>query len=96
MLEKKEIIPHYAIHIHFLPAANSSHLGISFPELKLVSFSIQETIQELGLPCWLSGKEFACNAKGMSLIPGLGRSLGEENSNPLQYSCLRNPIDRGT
>jgi len=28
-------------------------------------------------------------------IPGLGRSPGEENSNPLQYSCLENPIDRG-
>ena len=29
------------------------------------------------------------------LIPGLGRSLGERNDNPLQYSCLRNPTDRG-
>ena len=29
------------------------------------------------------------------LIPELGRSLGEENSNPLQYSCLGNPMDRG-
>ena len=95
MLEKKEIIPHYAIHIHFLPTANSSHLGTSFPELKLVSFSIQEIIQYLGLPCWLSGKEFAYNAEAMSLIPGLGRSLGEENSNPLQYSCLGNPMGRG-
>ena len=35
----------------FLPTANSSHLGTPFPELKLVSFSIQETIQDLGLPC---------------------------------------------
>ena len=30
----------------------------------------------------------------MSLIPGLGRSLGERNNNPLSYSCLRNPMDR--
>ena len=30
------------------------------------------------------------------LIPGLGRSLGEGNGNPLQYSCLGNPMDRGT
>ena len=29
------------------------------------------------------------------LIPGLGRSLGEGNDNPLQYSCLENPMDRG-
>ena len=31
----------------------------------------------------------------VSLIPGLGRSPGEENGNPLQYSCLGNPMDRG-
>ena len=31
-----------------------------------------------------------------SLNPGLGKSLGEGNSNPLQYSCLENPMDRGT
>ena len=31
----------------------------------------------------------------VGLIPGLGRSPGEENGNPLQYSCLENPIDRG-
>ena len=78
MLEKKEIIPHYAIHIHFLPTANSSHLGTSFPELKLVSFSIQETIQYLGLPCWLSGKEFAYNAEDMGLIWGWEDSLEKE------------------
>ena len=31
----------------------------------------------------------------LSLIPGSGRSLGEGNGNPLQYSCLENPVDRG-
>ena len=41
------------------------------------------------------GKESACNAGDLSLIPGLGRSPGEGNSNPLQYSCLDNPMDRG-
>ena len=35
------------------------------------------------------------NAGGMGLIPGSGRSYGEENGNPLQYSCLENPMDRG-
>ena len=34
-------------------------------------------------------------AEGTSLIPGLGRSPGEGNGNPLQYSCLGNPMDRG-
>ena len=42
------------------------------------------------------GKESACNAGDLSSIPGLGRSPGEGNGNPLQYSCLENPKDRGT
>ena len=37
----------------------------------------------------------AGDAKDLSLIPGLGRSLVEGNGNPLQHSCLRNPMDRG-
>ena len=37
----------------------------------------------------------ACNAGDSSLIPGLGRSPGEGNSNPLQYCCLENSMDRG-
>ena len=41
------------------------------------------------------GKESACNAGDPDLIPGLGRSPGEGNGNPLQYSCLENPMDRG-
>ena len=40
-------------------------------------------------------KESACNAGALGSIPGLGRSPGEENGNPLQYSCLENPKDRG-
>ena len=47
------------------------------------------------LPWWLSGKESTCNAGNTGLIPGLGRSPGEGNGNPLQYSCLENPMDRG-
>ena len=45
------------------------------------------------------GKESACNAGNtgdMHSIPGLGRSPGEGNGNPLQYSCLENPMDRGS
>ena len=42
------------------------------------------------------GKESACNAGDMGSIPGLGRSPGEGNGNPLQYSCLENPMDGGT
>ena len=41
-------------------------------------------------------KESACNAGDSGSLPGLGRFPGEENGNPLQYSCLGNSMDRGT
>ena len=44
---------------------------------------------------WLSGKESACHAGDAGAVPGLGRSPGEGNGNPLHYSCLGNPMDRG-
>ena len=40
-------------------------------------------------------QETALNAGDMVLIPGSGRSPGGEHGNPLQYSCLENPMDRG-
>ena len=48
-----------------------------------------------GFPGGSDGKEFACNAGDLGLIPGSGRSPGEGNVYPLQYSCLENPINRG-
>ena len=48
-----------------------------------------------GLPWWLGGKEFACNAGDMGLIPGSGRSPGRGHGNTLQHYCLENPMDRG-
>ena len=51
-----------------------------------------------GLPPWLSGKESACNGGAVGdvgSIPGLERSPGGGHGNPLQYSCLENPMDRG-
>ena len=47
------------------------------------------------LPQWLSGKEFTCNAGDASSIPGSGRSPGGGNGNPLLYSYLENPMNRG-
>ena len=43
----------------------------------------------------LEGKVSACNAGDMGSVPGSGRSPREGNSNPLQYSCLENPMDGG-
>ena len=52
----------------------------------------------MGFPDGSVGKESACNARDTGdpgLIPGLGRSPGGGNDNPLQHSCLENPTDRG-
>ena len=43
----------------------------------------------------IDGKASAYNAGDLDSVPGLGRSSGEGNGNPLQYSCLENPMDRG-
>ena len=48
-----------------------------------------------GFPGGSDDKESACNAGEPGSILGLGRSPGEVNGNPLQYSCLENPMDRG-
>ena len=49
----------------------------------------------MGFPAGASGKESACNAGDPGSIPGSRRSSREGNGNPLQYSCLENPMDRG-
>ena len=52
------------------------------------------TISE-SFPGGSDGKASAYNVGDLGLIPGLGRSPGEENGNPLQYSYLENPMERG-
>ena len=46
-----------------------------------------------GFPGDSDGKESACNAGDPGSVPGPGRSPGEGHGNPLQYSCLKNPMD---
>ena len=58
---------------------------------KVVIFSYLEGSNTSG---GSDSKESARNVGDLGLIPGLGRSLGEGNGNPLQYSCLENPVDR--
>ena len=48
-----------------------------------------------GFPGGSDSKESTCNVGDLSLIPGSGRSPGEGNGNPLQYSCLEISVDRG-
>ena len=57
-----------------------------FPLLELIFYKI--IISSVG-------KESAFKAGDLGSIPGLGRCPGEGNGNPLQYSCLENPMDRG-
>ena len=54
------------------------------------------SIVVIGLPGGSDGKESACKAGDPGSIPGWERSPGEGNGNPLQCSCLGNPMDRGT
>ena len=59
------------------------------------NISIYITVETLLTNMGSDGKESAYNAGDLSLIPGSRRSPGEENGNPLQYSCLKNRMDEG-
>ena len=67
-------------------ACNKSRVGA----VNLISF-----ILPMSFPNGSNGKESACSAGDPGSVPGLRRSPGEGNGNPLQYSCLENPMDRG-
>ena len=53
------------------------------------------SFDQRGFPCGSDGKESACDVGDQGSIPGSGRYPGEGHGNPLQYSCLENPMDRG-
>ena len=55
----------------------------------------QLALQAYVFPAGSDGKASTYNAGDLGSIPGSGRSAGEGNSNPLQYSCLESPMDRG-
>ena len=61
---------------------------------KVVAFSYIDLCK--GFPGSLEVKASGHNAEDLSSIPGLGRSPGKGNGNPLQYSCLEDPMDGGT
>ena len=58
------------------------------------AYSIHKPPQFLGLPGGSDGKESTCNAADLGLMPGLGRSPGDKNGYPLQYSGFENSTDR--
>ena len=91
-----------------LPPPPSSFNLVSFPPLKYlmlilgseVRFSIGGFLRDgilvfKGFPGGAEVKASACSMGDLGSIPGSGRSPGEGNGNPLQYSCLENPMDGG-
>ena len=86
-------IPHFTL--SFL---NSHFLDLWFHLQEKTEFSHETETSSCSLdfPGGSDGKASAYNAGDVGLIPGLGRFPGEGNGNPLQYSFLENPIDRGT
>ena len=72
-------------------APSSSEVAVEFWAFFFLYLVVQNILQL----CRTSGKESSSNARDPGLIPGYGRSLEEGNGNPLWYSCLGNPMDRG-
>ena len=60
-----------------------------------IAFSEVKKKKKFLIACGSDGKESTCNAGDLGSIPGSGRSPGEGNGSPLQYSCLENSMDRG-
>ena len=67
---------------------------MSFLEGEVGSRSLEDKRVFKGFPSGSDGKESACNAEDPGMMPGWGRSPGEGNGNPLQFSCLENSMDR--
>ena len=84
----------------FRPARHFQLLSLVFASnLEIMNYIVDSfnLVQYLyrGIPGGSKGKASACNAEDPGSIPGRGRYPGEGNDNPLQYSCLENPIDGG-
>ena len=79
----------------FLSVIVTSYWGV-FTDPKVMKESFPSLLfLKLLREITLSGKESACQTGDTDSIPGWGRSPGGGNGNPLQYSCLENPMDRG-
>jgi len=80
-----------------IPTGKSFHLNsqenLPMAPLKLYSLTLRENTD---FPGGSDGKESACNAGDLVSVPGSGRSPGGGSGNPLQYSCLENPVAIGT
>ena len=77
----------------YVPTAQFSLLLASY--ISMVHLSLTNNSMLMDFPGSSDGKASACNAGDLGSIPGSGRSPEERNGNPLQYSCLENPMDGG-
>ena len=97
---------HIPIKLNFLKNHKKRMLGSKFYQLDHIQIwgdnsyiCVCEYIHiytHLSIPGGSDNKASACNAGDLGLMSGSGRSPGEGNGNPLQYSCLENPMDGGT
>ena len=65
--------------------------GTLYLSVAFIFFTFFAILLPVVFPHGSVGKEYVCNVGDLGLIPGLGRSPGEGNGNPLQYYCLENP-----
>ena len=79
LVEKPIVLPPFDF-LHFRPVKRLSSRSSSIDQLSIYTWYIIT----YGLPWWFSGKESACNSGDLGSVPGLGRSPGEGNGNPLQ------------
>ena len=80
---------------HFICIISLGPIVIAYVIDKTESHSYLEGCKRFCIPGGSDGKAFAYSVGDLGSIPGSGRSSGEGNGNPLQYSCLENPTDRG-
>ena len=71
------------------------HIQGNFLKMLIKKMHNVRAVELLGAKWGLSGKQSACNSGDTGPIPRLGRSPGGGHGNPLQYSCLENPMERG-
>ena len=88
MLVLRETTKLYLSGCNILHSQQQQHPIILFADMTTLITNIKDLT-------FLISKESACNAGGLDLIPGLRRSPRGGHGNPLQYSCLENPMDRG-
>ena len=91
--------------IYFISSVSFRFMMVTYIKYKIYHFNyfsdLSNWLPTFGdwgsrdFPGGWDGKASACNVGNLGWIPGLGRSPGEGNSNPFQYSCLENSMDRG-